>query len=64
VLDAVTQFDPATQAWTALPAMPYRAHGLGAVVVDGSVYVMGGFVAASDAVGTESAALYRYTPAP
>lgn len=63
VSDAVERFDPATNAWTALPAMPLKVHGLGAVVVGASIYVMGGFSGASDAVGTESAALYRYTPA-
>ena len=62
VSDAVERFDPATQAWAALPVMPYKVHGLGAVVVGTSIYVMGGFTWASDALGTESAALYRYTP--
>lgn len=62
VSDAVARFDPATQAWSTLPAMPYKVHGLGAVVVGTSIYVMGGFSGSSDAVGTESAALYRYTP--
>ena len=62
VSDAVERFDPASGRWTALPAMPYRSHGLGAVAVGDSIYVMGGFTAPSDAVGSESVALYRYTP--
>jgi hypothetical protein len=62
VSNTVECFDPVTGNWAALPAMPYRAHGLGAVAVGGAIYVMGGFGGASDAVGTESAALYRYTP--
>ncbi|MBT9456983.1 MAG: hypothetical protein IV097_10215 [Burkholderiaceae bacterium] len=62
VSDAVERYDPATQAWTALAAMPYRSHGLGAVAVGDAIYVMGGFGGASDAVGTESMALYRYQP--
>lgn len=62
VSDAVERLDPATGTWAALPAMPYRSHGLGVVVVGDSLYVMGGFTGASDAVGTESRALYRYTP--
>jgi hypothetical protein len=62
VSNAVERLDPATGAWTALPAMPYRSHGLGAVAVGDAIYVMGGFTGASDAVGTESKALYRYTP--
>lgn len=64
VSDAVERYDPASGQWSALPAMPLRSHGLGAVVVGDSIYVMGGFTGASDAVGTESTALYRYTPAP
>jgi N-acetylneuraminic acid mutarotase len=63
VSNAVERYDPATGTWTALAAMPYRSHGLGAVVVGGAIYVMGGFTGASDAVGTESVALYRYQPA-
>jgi N-acetylneuraminic acid mutarotase len=62
VSDAVERYDPVTRAWTALPAMPYRSHGLGAAVVGDSIYVLGGFTGASDAVGTESVAVYRYTP--
>jgi N-acetylneuraminic acid mutarotase len=62
VSDAVERFDPATLAWSALTAMPLRAHGLAVVAVGDSLYVMGGFTGASDAVGTESRALYRYTP--
>lgn len=63
VSDAVARYDPATRAWTTLTPMPYRAHGLGAVVVGSAIYVMGGFGGSSDAVGTESVALYRYQPA-
>lgn len=62
VSDAVERYDPATQSWSVLPAMPYRSHGLGAVVVGNAIYVMGGFTGASDAVGSESVALYRYQP--
>lgn len=63
VSHAVERYDPASGAWTALTAMPYRSHGLGAVAVGDAIYVLGGFTGASDAVGTESAALYRYQPA-
>ncbi|WP_428504979.1 Kelch repeat-containing protein [Roseateles sp.] len=62
VSNAVERYDPQSQAWTTLPAMPYRSHGLGAVVVGNAIYVMGGFGQASDAVGSESVALYRYQP--
>ena len=62
VSDAIERYDPATRVWTALPAMPLKTHGLAAVVVGNSLYVMGGFAGASDAVGTESRALFRFTP--
>ena len=62
VSNAVERLDPATGSWSAMPAMPYRSHGLGAVAVGSAIYVMDGFTGASDAVGTESRALYRYTP--
>lgn len=62
VSDAVECYDPATQAWSMLPAMPYRSHGLGAVPVGDAIDVMGGFAAPSDAVGSEAVALYRYQP--
>lgn len=62
VSQAVERLDPTTGSWSVLPAMPYRSHGLGAVAVGTAIYVMGGFGGASDAVGTESKALYRYMP--
>jgi Kelch motif len=62
VSDAVERLDPVTGLWTTLTAMPYRSHGLGVVVAGDSLYVMGGFTGPSDAVGSESRALYRYTP--
>jgi N-acetylneuraminic acid mutarotase len=62
VSDAVERYDAIAQTWSMLPAMPYRSHGLGAVVVGDAIYVMGGFTGAADAVGSESVALYRYKP--
>lgn len=62
VSNAVERFDATTNTWSTLPAMPLRAHGLAVVAAGSSLYVMGGFTGASDAVGTESNALYRYTP--
>lgn len=64
VSNAVERLDPGTGLWTTLTPMPYRSHGLGAVAVGEDLYVMGGFGGASDAVGTESRALYRYRPTP
>ena len=35
-------YDPATDAWTALPDMPHPRHGLGAVALGEDIYVIGG----------------------
>jgi N-acetylneuraminic acid mutarotase len=35
-------YDPATDTWRAMAPMPTARHGLGAAVVDGSIYVMSG----------------------
>lgn len=62
VSDDVERFDGVR--WQVLPPMPLAVHGLGAVAHGGAIYVMGGFTGPSDAVGSESRALYRYTPPP
>lgn len=36
------QYDPATDAWTSMPPMPTPRHGLGAIVIDRSIYLVGG----------------------
>lgn len=59
---AVERYDPASRQWQVLAPMPLSAHGLGAVTVDGAIYVLGGFTRGGDALGRESAALYRYVP--
>ncbi|WP_271008339.1 Kelch repeat-containing protein [Paucibacter sp. B51] len=59
---AMERYEPSRQTWTTLADMPYRSHGLGAVAAGGALYVMGGFGQPSDAVGSESAAFYRYRP--
>jgi len=39
---ALQRFDPATNQWTQLPAMPAPASGLGAVIVGGQLVTVGG----------------------
>ncbi len=52
-------YDPATDAWEVLPPMPRPRHGMGAVFVDGVLYVPGGAPEAGfGAVDTFT----RYTP--
>jgi len=40
--DTVEAYDPWTDQWQTLPPMPTARHGLGAAVVDGTIYVIGG----------------------
>jgi hypothetical protein len=42
VTTALQRFDPATDQWTQLPAMPAPAGGLGAVIVGGQLITVGG----------------------
>jgi N-acetylneuraminic acid mutarotase len=44
---ALCEFDPATRAWTKKTPMPKPAHHVGAVEVNGKLYVFGGFIAGS-----------------
>lgn len=53
-------YDPATDAWSRISPMPVPRHGLGAVAIDGSIYVIGGATQASGQ-GT-SDRLSRFTP--
>lgn len=41
-VDAVERYDPATDAWTALPSLPTARSGLTASVVNGLIHVVGG----------------------
>jgi N-acetylneuraminic acid mutarotase len=38
----VWRYDPATDAWTAAPPMPTPRHGLGAVTLNGTIWLVGG----------------------
>ena len=48
-------FDPATNSWTQLPAMPTARGGATAQALGGKIYVVGG-------LGTDSASSRRWTP--
>jgi non-specific serine/threonine protein kinase len=49
---AFERFDPSTGKWTKGPALPSARHGLGAAVVDGRLYAVGGERDESDVLGT------------
>ena len=52
------EYNPDTDKWRAVAAMPRRRHGLGAVTVGEAIYVLGG--AAQVSSGETSAALDRF----
>ncbi|HRJ01024.1 MAG TPA: hypothetical protein PKV67_09615, partial [Hyphomonas sp.] len=53
-------YDPSADIWVAIDPMPHPRHGLGAVTLDGAVYVIGGALKAS---GVETSALVEiYRP--
>jgi non-specific serine/threonine protein kinase len=51
-VDAFERFDPTTGRWTKGPALPSARHGLGAAVVDGKLYAVGGEMDETDVLGT------------
>lgn len=48
------EYDPRSDQWRAIAAMPRRRHGLGAVKLDNAIYVMGG-AASAGGVNTSNA---------
>ena len=51
--EAASLYDPATDAWTALPPMPEpRAGGVAVTLADGSVLIVGGYNETAD-LGTD-----------
>jgi hypothetical protein len=64
--DVVRRFDPGTERWSSMPAMPQGRSGmLGGSLTDGSVMIAGGFV--PDASGLDlgpiwAAETYRFIP--
>jgi N-acetylneuraminic acid mutarotase len=52
------EYDPRTDEWRAVAAMPRPRHGLGAVTLDNAIYVLGG--AARAGAEATSAALDRF----
>jgi len=52
------EYNPRSDHWRAVAAMPRRRHGLGAVTIDNAIYVMGG--AANVSGGNTSAALDKF----
>ena len=58
LLATVEEYDPATDAWTTKAEMPDKKSNLSSAVVDGKIYVMGGF----PSPGSASASVLAYDP--
>ncbi|OZB13986.1 MAG: galactose oxidase, partial [Hyphomonas sp. 34-62-18] len=52
-------YDPAGDAWQPIAPMPHPRHGLGAVTLDGTIYVIGGALKASGVDTSALVELYR-----
>jgi hypothetical protein len=57
ILATMNEFDPGKNAWTSRASMNYARAGLGAVVISGKIYAVGGYTAS----GTETGVLESYS---
>jgi hypothetical protein len=42
IYDQVNRYDPAADEWSSLPDLPQGRHGVGAAIVDRTLYAIGG----------------------
>ena len=59
----VEVYDPATNRWSAKPDLPVGLHHAGAAVLDGALYVAGGFTVSDDTIWSPSDRVFRFDPA-
>lgn len=59
----VEAYDPATNRWSAGPDLPVGLHHAGAAVLDGALYVAGGFTKSDDTLWNPSDRVFRLDPA-
>ena len=62
VTTSVTEYDPSTNQWTAKAPMPVGLHHAGIGVVDGRLYVIGGYTQSGFTVWHPIATVYAYDP--
>lgn len=59
----VETYDPATNRWSAKPDLPIGLHHAGAAVLDGALYVVGGFTTSDDTLWNPSDRVLQFNPA-
>lgn len=56
----VERYDPATDRWSEMQALPVGVHHAGAAVVDGDLYVVGGFAQSDETIWQPSNRVWRF----
>ncbi len=59
----VETYDPVTNRWSSKPDLPIGLHHAGAAVLDGDLYVVGGFTVSDDTLWSPSDRVFRFDPA-
>ena len=59
----VEVYDPVTNRWSSRPDLPVGVHHAGAAVLDGALYVVGGFTVSEDTLWNPSDRVFRFNPA-
>lgn len=59
----VETYDPVTNRWSSKPDLPIGLHHAGAAVLDGALYVVGGFTVSDDTLWNPSDRVFRFNPA-
>ncbi len=59
----VEAYDPSTNRWSSKPELPVGLHHAGSAVVDGALYVVGGFNKSDDTPWNPSDRVFRFDPA-
>ena len=59
----VEAYDPVTNRWSAKPDLPLGLHHAGAAVLDGALYVLGGFATSDDTLWNPSDRVLQFNPA-
>ena len=58
----VEVYDPVTNRWASRPDLPMGLHHAGAAVLDGALYVVGGFTISEDTLWNPSNRVFRFNP--
>ena len=59
----VEVYDSVTNRWSSRPDLPMGLHHAGAAVLDGALYVVGGFTVSDDTLWNPSDRVFRFNPA-